>query len=223
MIVHGIPGPYRLKEGDIISIDCGAIIDGYHGDAAFTAAVGQVTDEAARLMKVTEESLFAGIDADGRRQPPLRHRPRRPDGGRGRRVLGGAGVRRPRHRHRHAREARGARTTAPPGRGPEAAAGHGVRRRADGERRRRRRPGCSTTAGAWSPPTAASPPTSSTPSPSPTTARRSSPSRDCRLGSRAECGVRARRATVAERWHLRQRTASRRGVAPQVGLDRPVC
>src|SRR5579884_2622591 len=39
MIVHGIPGPYRLEEGDIISIDCGAIIDGYHGDATYTAPV----------------------------------------------------------------------------------------------------------------------------------------------------------------------------------------
>ncbi|MGH9247748.1 MAG: type I methionyl aminopeptidase [Acidimicrobiales bacterium] len=62
MIVHGIPGAYRLKEGDIISIDCGAIIEGYHGDAAFTAPVGDVTDDAARLMKVTEESLYAGIE-----------------------------------------------------------------------------------------------------------------------------------------------------------------
>jgi methionyl aminopeptidase len=61
MIVHGIPGSYRLKEGDIISIDCGAIIDGWHGDAAFTAPVGIVTPEAQRLMDVTKESLEAGI------------------------------------------------------------------------------------------------------------------------------------------------------------------
>src|SRR5215831_21371117 len=60
MIVHGIPGPYRLKEGDIISIDCGAIVDGWHGDAAFTAPVGLVTPEAQRLMDVTEASLDAG-------------------------------------------------------------------------------------------------------------------------------------------------------------------
>jgi methionyl aminopeptidase len=75
MIVHGIPGPYRLKEGDIISIDCGAIIEGYHGDAAFTAPVGQVTDEAARLMKVTEESLYAGVEAmvDGNRLSDIGH------------------------------------------------------------------------------------------------------------------------------------------------------
>ena len=63
VIVHGIPGPYRLKDGDIISIDCGAIIDGWHGDAAFTAGVGQITVEAARLLEVTEASLHAGIEA----------------------------------------------------------------------------------------------------------------------------------------------------------------
>src|SRR5580700_3962119 len=51
MIVHGIPGPYRLEEGDILSIDCGAIIEGYHGDAAFTMAVGEVSREAARLIE----------------------------------------------------------------------------------------------------------------------------------------------------------------------------
>ncbi|HLX89362.1 MAG TPA: type I methionyl aminopeptidase [Acidimicrobiales bacterium] len=62
MIVHGIPGGYTLAEGDILSIDCGAIIEGYHGDAAFTMAVGPVTDEATRLIEVTERSLWAGID-----------------------------------------------------------------------------------------------------------------------------------------------------------------
>jgi methionyl aminopeptidase len=61
MIVHGIPGPYRLKEGDILSIDCGAIIEGYHGDAAFTMAIGEVGAEADKLIRVTEESLWAGI------------------------------------------------------------------------------------------------------------------------------------------------------------------
>ncbi len=61
MIVHGIPGEYRLEEGDILSVDCGAIIEGYHGDAAFTMGVGSVTAEADKLMRVTEESLWAGI------------------------------------------------------------------------------------------------------------------------------------------------------------------
>jgi methionyl aminopeptidase len=63
MIVHGIPSPeVVLVEGDIISIDCGAIIEGYHGDAAYTVGVGEVSAEASRLMEVTERSLFAGID-----------------------------------------------------------------------------------------------------------------------------------------------------------------
>lgn len=61
MIVHGIPGPYRLKDGDIISIDCGAIVEGYHGDAAFTMGIGRVSPLADRLMEVTEASLWAGI------------------------------------------------------------------------------------------------------------------------------------------------------------------
>ena len=62
MIVHGIPGPYVLKDGDIISIDCGAIVEGYHGDAAYTAGVGDISDLAQRLIDVTERSLWAGID-----------------------------------------------------------------------------------------------------------------------------------------------------------------
>ena len=63
VIVHGIPGPYRLEEGDLISIDCGAIVEGWHGDAAFTAAVGEVDPEARRLIDVTEASLSAAIEA----------------------------------------------------------------------------------------------------------------------------------------------------------------
>ena len=62
MIVHGIPGDYRLAEGDILSVDCGAIIEGYHGDAAYTMAIGEVSDEATRLLAATERSLWAGID-----------------------------------------------------------------------------------------------------------------------------------------------------------------
>ena len=63
VIVHGVPGSYRLEEGDIISIDCGAIVEGWHGDAAFTAGVGTIDPEAARLIEVTEASLVAGIRA----------------------------------------------------------------------------------------------------------------------------------------------------------------
>ena len=61
MIVHGIPDERPLRDGDIISIDCGAIIDGWHGDAAFTMGVGDITPEAERLIDVTEQSLHAGI------------------------------------------------------------------------------------------------------------------------------------------------------------------
>jgi methionyl aminopeptidase len=62
MIVHGIPSEdVVLAEGDIISIDCGAIIEGYHGDAAYTAPVGDVSPEARKLIEVTEASLVAGI------------------------------------------------------------------------------------------------------------------------------------------------------------------
>jgi methionyl aminopeptidase len=62
MIVHGIPGDYVLQEGDIISVDAGAIVEGYHGDAAYTAPVGEVSAVAKRLIEVTERSLWAGID-----------------------------------------------------------------------------------------------------------------------------------------------------------------
>ncbi len=61
VIVHGIPGEYRLREGDIISIDAGAIYEGWHGDAAFTMAIGDVPDEITTLLEATEEALWAGI------------------------------------------------------------------------------------------------------------------------------------------------------------------
>ena len=61
-VVHGIPSKSTiLKEGDIISIDVGAILDGYQGDAARTFAVGKISDDKARLVKVTEECFFEGI------------------------------------------------------------------------------------------------------------------------------------------------------------------
>jgi len=62
-VVHGIPGPLVLQEGDLISIDCGAIVDGWHGDAAISVAVGAISDDVARLSARTEESLWAGIRA----------------------------------------------------------------------------------------------------------------------------------------------------------------
>lgn len=60
-VVHGIPGRTKLVEGDIISVDVGAIVDGYFGDSARTFAVGAVSDEAGRLLEYTEKSLEAGI------------------------------------------------------------------------------------------------------------------------------------------------------------------
>lgn len=61
-VVHGIPGSYVLKDGDIISVDCGAYINGFHGDAARTFAVGNVSNEAKDLIRVTEQSFFKGIE-----------------------------------------------------------------------------------------------------------------------------------------------------------------
>ncbi len=62
-IVHGIPGKRKLKDGDIIGIDAGAIVDGWHADAAVTVGVGKVSPEAARLISVTEQALARGIAA----------------------------------------------------------------------------------------------------------------------------------------------------------------
>jgi len=60
-VVHGIPGPRTLREGDIIGVDVGVELEGFHGDAAWTFAVGEVSPEAARLLQVTREALARGI------------------------------------------------------------------------------------------------------------------------------------------------------------------
>lgn len=62
-VVHGIPGDRVLAEGDVVSIDCGAIVERWHGDAAITVAVGATTPEAERLMEVTREAMWRGIAA----------------------------------------------------------------------------------------------------------------------------------------------------------------
>ena len=62
-VVHGIPGARTLVDGDVISIDCGAIVAGWHGDAAITVAVGEVSDDVLELLRVTEESLWRGMAA----------------------------------------------------------------------------------------------------------------------------------------------------------------
>ena len=61
-VVHGFPNDVPLKEGDILSMDFGAILNGYYGDSARTVAVGKVSREATGLMKATKDSLYAGID-----------------------------------------------------------------------------------------------------------------------------------------------------------------
>lgn len=61
VIVHGIPDDYRLGEGDILSVDAGAVFEGFHGDAAFTMAIGDVGEDAGRLIEATEEGMWAGI------------------------------------------------------------------------------------------------------------------------------------------------------------------
>ena len=62
-IVHGIPGPKIINDGDIVSVDCGAIVDGWHGDAAFSIGVGTISTEDQKLMDVCEESMWHGIAA----------------------------------------------------------------------------------------------------------------------------------------------------------------
>jgi len=61
-VIHGIPGPRAVQPGDIVSIDLGVVLDGFYGDAAITVPVGETTPEAAMLLKVTEESLYLGIE-----------------------------------------------------------------------------------------------------------------------------------------------------------------
>ncbi len=62
-VVHGIPGDRVLADGDVISIDCGAIVEGWHGDAAITVPVGEIADDVRELLRVTEDSLWRGMAA----------------------------------------------------------------------------------------------------------------------------------------------------------------
>jgi methionyl aminopeptidase len=65
VIVHGIPGNYSLKDGDILSIDVGVSVNGYHADAALTYGIGDISDENQKLIKVTKDALYAGIKLVG--------------------------------------------------------------------------------------------------------------------------------------------------------------
>ena len=62
-VVHGIPSDEPLKDGDIVSVDCGALLDGFNGDSCYTFRVGEVSEETNRLLKVTKEALYLGIEA----------------------------------------------------------------------------------------------------------------------------------------------------------------
>lgn len=62
-VVHGVPNDEPLKEGDIVSVDCGTLLDGYNGDSCYTFCVGCVSDEIKSLLKTTKESLYKGIEA----------------------------------------------------------------------------------------------------------------------------------------------------------------
>lgn len=61
-LVHGIPGKRKLQAGDIVSVDCGTVLEGFVADSAFTIGVGEISEEAQRLLEVTEEALYIGID-----------------------------------------------------------------------------------------------------------------------------------------------------------------
>jgi methionyl aminopeptidase len=62
VVVHGFPGAYELKDGDIISVDCGVFMNGFHGDSAYTFSIGNVKPETLQLLKVTKESVYKGIE-----------------------------------------------------------------------------------------------------------------------------------------------------------------
>lgn len=74
-VVHGFPGLYELKDGDIISVDCGVYMNGYHGDSAYTFAIGNVAPDVLALLKTTKESLYKGVAmaADGNRIGDISH------------------------------------------------------------------------------------------------------------------------------------------------------
>ena len=61
-VVHGIPSTYALKRGDVVSVDCGAVKNGFHGDSCYTFFVGEISEEAKRLLDITKESLYKGIE-----------------------------------------------------------------------------------------------------------------------------------------------------------------
>ena len=61
-VVHGFPSKYQLKDGDVLSVDCGVLMNGYFGDSAFTYGIGEISEENKQLLKITKESLYLGIE-----------------------------------------------------------------------------------------------------------------------------------------------------------------
>ena len=156
-VVHGIPIGEPLHDGDLVSLDCGAILDGWHGDAAITVPVGEVAPRAARAdagHRGVDVARHRGAQAGGRL---VRHRPRRRDlRPCARAVRHRRGVRRARHRHRDAPGP--ARAQPRPARPRARAPGRAWRSRSSRwSPRPPRRPRCSTTTGPSSPSTARSP------------------------------------------------------------------
>jgi methionyl aminopeptidase len=122
VIVHGIPGPYELQEGDILSVDVGVTLEGYVGDSSYTFAVGSIDPEAERLLEVGQEALAAGIERcqPGGRLSDISHAIQRVTEDAGFsvvRALVGHGVGRSMH------EDPQIPNFGPPGRGPELAPG----------------------------------------------------------------------------------------------------
>jgi methionyl aminopeptidase len=122
MIVHGIPGPYALQEGDILSIDVGVTLDGYVADSAYTFAVGRIDPETDRLLEVCQDALAAGVEQcqPGGRLSDISHAVQRVTEENGYsvvRALVGHGVGRSMH------EDPQIPNFGPPGRGPELAPG----------------------------------------------------------------------------------------------------
>jgi methionyl aminopeptidase len=122
MIVHGIPGPYALEEGDILSIDVGVTLDGYVADSAYTFAVGRIDPETERLLEVCQDALRAGVEhcQPGGRLSDISHAVQRVTEENGYsvvRALVGHGVGRSMH------EDPQIPNFGPPGRGPELAPG----------------------------------------------------------------------------------------------------
>ena len=140
VIVHGIPSRAKLKEGDIVGLDFGSILDGFVGDGAITVPVGKVTPRTQELIDTTRECLELAIDEMRAGQSPRRHRCRGPGACRTARVPRHPELRRTRHRPPHARGPAGLQLR-PPRPRSGAAGGNGPGGRADALRDRIRSSG----------------------------------------------------------------------------------